>query len=207
MSDCEDAKRITLDLLRGAESWEADTRLIGNVQAQEIGYLCKWVLNKLKVEEKKPEKPEKLVCVLHGWMKWTCELCEKDAQIDSLREGLGGLVAATIEALRKVEHCERQRGPLPQLDQTGGVGELDVADCAVTVEECRGVIRRMEKRREKDLETIAVLRKALAGLVGGEDEEELDRIEIQLMMGDSIWLNGPTALAAVAALRKVGKHV
>lgn len=109
--------------------------------------------------------------------------------------------------LNKVEHCERQRGPLPQLDHTGGVGDLDVADCAVTVEECRGVIRRMEKRREKDLEMIGVLRKALAGLVGGEDEEYLGVIEWQLKSGRGRWVTGPTALAAVAALRKVGKVV
>jgi cob(I)alamin adenosyltransferase len=35
-------------------------------------------------------------------------------------------------------------------EEKGGVGgELDVADCAVTLEEARGVIRRMEKRIAK----------------------------------------------------------
>jgi hypothetical protein len=65
----------------------------------------------------------------------------------------------------------------------------------------------MEKRREKDLEMIGVLRKALAGLVGGEDEEYLGVIEWQLKSGRGRWVTGPTALAAVAALRKVGKVV
>jgi hypothetical protein len=31
------------------------------------------------------EKPERLVCLLHGCLKRTCELCEKDAEISTLK--------------------------------------------------------------------------------------------------------------------------
>ncbi len=48
------------------------------------------------------EKPERLVCLLHGCMKRTCVLCDKDAEIDSLRSRLSAGGGQTIEDLREV---------------------------------------------------------------------------------------------------------
>jgi predicted RNase H-like nuclease (RuvC/YqgF family) len=158
------------------------------------------------------EKPERLVCLLHGCLKRTCELCEKDAEIASLRSRLSAGGGKTVEELREEAAAlsgalqlasrenELNRAQIARLKrQLYGDRDLDVADCSVTVEECRGVIRRMERRIEE-------LRRALGGLVGGLDEAALEKMEWKVKKGEAVWVCGPTALAAVEALRREGKR-
>jgi hypothetical protein len=137
---------------------------------------------------------------------------QKDAEIASLRSRLSGGGGQTIEDLREVAAAlsgalqlasrenEQKRAQIAWLkSRLYGDGDLDVADCAVTVEECRGVIRRMERRIEE-------LRGALGGLVGGVEEADLERMVWKVKKGEAVWVCGPTALAAVEALRREGKR-